>query len=94
MKIKITAQPNVANCTGYVDFKVYAEGSDENGNTTNASKVSAARLQVTEAASMTVANSNATSTVERAGNSAELVSFSTTVKDGSYNLTSLKFTFS
>ena len=93
MKIKIEAQPNVSSTDGYVDFKVSAAGSDEQGNDTEASAVSAARLQITNTASITVANSNATSTVEKAGNSAELVSFSTTVKDGSYNVKKVLFAF-
>ena len=86
MKIEIKAQPNVSNNTGYLDFKVSAEWTDDQSNPTAASAVSTARLEITDSASMTIANSNATSTVEKAGNSAELVSFSTTVKDGSYNL--------
>jgi hypothetical protein len=93
MKIEVKAQPNVSNNTGYVDFKVSAKGTDEQSNPTEASPVSAARLDITNAASMTIANSNATSTVEKAGSSAELVSFSSTVKDGNYNLTSLDFVF-
>ena len=91
MKVEIKAQPNVSSTTGYVDFKVSAKGTDDQNNPTEAAAVSTARLQITDAASITVANSNATSTVEKAGNSAELVSFSTTVKDGSYNLKYLEF---
>jgi hypothetical protein len=65
MKIKITAQPNI-NTVGSITFKVSAEGTDTQGNKATASSASAVTLSITESASITVANSKASSTVEKA----------------------------
>ena len=88
MKIKITAQPNVAK-TGHVEFMVSAKGSDYNGNDVAATPVSASRLDITESATVTVASSNSDSTVIRDGSNAEILSFTATAKDGSYDLNEL-----
>jgi hypothetical protein len=90
MKIKITAQPNIIDLTGSITFGVSAVGTDSNGNTVRASKVNAAKLEITNAASASIANSAASSTVVKDGSNAELLAFSATVKDGSYNLTDVK----
>jgi len=89
MKVKITAQPNIIDLTGSVTFGVSAEWTDANGNPVRASKVNAAKLEITNAASATIANSTASSTVVKDGSNSELLTFTTTVKDWSYNLTSL-----
>ena len=86
MKIKIVAQPNMAQ-TGYIDFTVSANGSDSNGNEVKATSVSASRLEITESATATIASSNSDSTVIKDGSNAEILSFTVTAKDGSYDLT-------
>jgi hypothetical protein len=88
MKIMIKAQPNMST-TGYVDYTVSASGTDFNGNSVAATSVAASRLEVTDSASVTVASSNTDSTVIRDGSNAEILSFTATAKDGSYDLTSL-----
>ena len=90
MKIKITAQPNIVDLTGSITFGVSAEWTDANGNTVKASKVNAAKLEITNDASATIANSTASSTAVRDWSNAELLTFTTTVKDWSYNLTKLE----
>ena len=86
MKIKITAQPNIESATGSVTFQVGAEGSDENGNDVVATPTTAAKLEVTATSSATVASSSSSSTVILDGANTELVTFTATVKDGSYDL--------
>jgi hypothetical protein len=90
MKVKITAQPNIIDLTGSITFGVSAAGTDANGNPVRASKVNAAKLEITNEASASIANSAASSTVVKDGSNAELLAFSATVKDGSYNLTAVK----
>jgi hypothetical protein len=86
MKIKLTAQPNISKYIWSVQFKVSWAGSDAQWNTVNANPVSAAKLEITAGAEISVANSAATSTAEIAGNNAELVKFTATVKNGSKQL--------
>ena len=93
MKIKITAQPNVATDGKDFTFKVSAIGTDGNGNDVEASTTNTAKLSITDSASITIANSSAKSEVVRDGSNSELLSFSTTVKDGSYNLNSVVLSF-
>ena len=50
MKVKITAQPNIIDLTGSITFGVSAGGTDSNGNPVRASKVNAAKLEITRAA--------------------------------------------
>ena len=85
MKLKITAQPTIAN-TWSITFAISANGTDSNGNAVTAPAVNAAKLQITDGANITVASSNATSTVVRDGSNAELLTFTSTVKDWSYDL--------
>ena len=87
MKIKITAQPNIATAEGSVTFEVWAEGRDENGNDVVATSTNASKLEITGEATATVASASSSSTVILDGSNAELVSFNATVKDGSYDLT-------
>ena len=89
MRIKITAQPLINKFTGSITFKVGAEGTDSQGNNAKASAASAVTLSITESASINIANSVATSTVEKAGATSELVRFTSTVKNGSLTLSSM-----
>ena len=95
MKVKITAQPSISKYTWSITFKVKAEGSDSQGNEAKATQVSAVALEITEKASLSIANSAASSTVEKAGSNAELVKFSTTVKNWSLDFSEMvvKFTW-
>jgi hypothetical protein len=90
MKIKITAQPNIATATGSVTFEVGAVGFDENGNDVVATSTNSAKLEVTGAATATIASASASTSVILDGANAELLSFTTTVKDGSYDLTGVE----
>ena len=89
MKIKIAAQPNIATL-GYVDYMVSAKGTDAQGNDVEATQVSASRLQITDAASLTIASSSSESSVIRDGSNTEVLSFTTTVKDGTADLNEVK----
>ena len=91
MKIKIAAQPNMAT-TGYIDFTVSAKGTDAQGNDVEATSVAASRLQITESATVTVASSNTDSSVIKDGSNAEILSFTATAKDGSFDLNKLVVT--
>ena len=91
MKIKITAQPNMST-TGYVDYAVSAKGTDSQGNDVEATPVSASRLQVTDSATVTIATSSTDSAVIKDGSNAELLSFTATAKDGSYDFNALEVT--
>jgi hypothetical protein len=85
MKIVIKAQANIAS-TYEITFSVGANGSDENGNDVVATPTTASKFQVTDASTATVASSTASSTVILDGANTELVTFSATIKDGSYDL--------
>jgi hypothetical protein len=85
MKIKITAQANIGK-TYNITFQVGAKGSDENGNDVEATPTTAAKFEVTAGASATIATSSSSSSVILDGANTELLSFTTTVKDGSFDL--------
>jgi len=85
MKIKITAQGNISSVYN-ITYSVRAEGSDENGNDVVATPTTAAKFEVTAGATATVASSSSSSTVILDGANTELLTFTTTVKDGSYDL--------
>jgi hypothetical protein len=85
MKIKIFAQPNIG-VEGSIVFKIGAEGSDSQGNKVTAVAVNAAQLDITAGAEISVASSSSTSAVVRDGSNTEIISFTTTVKNGSYDL--------
>ena len=85
MKIKIVAQPNIG-VQGSIVFKVGAEGSDAQGNKVTAVAVNAAQLDITDGAEISLASSNTKSAVVKDGSNAEIISFTTTVKNGSYDL--------
>ena len=89
MKIMIKAQPNMGT-TGYIDFTVGAKGTDSNGNDVAATSVSASRLEITESATVTIASSNSESSVIRDGSNAEILSFTATAKDGSFDVNNLE----
>ncbi len=89
MKIKLTAQPNISKKLGSIQFKVSWTGSDTQWNKVEANPVSAAKLEITAGAEISVANSAATSTAEIAGNNSEVVRFTATVKNGSKYLNSV-----
>jgi hypothetical protein len=91
MKIMIKAQPNMST-TGHIEYMVSASGTDSNGNDVAATEVSASKLQVTESATVTIASSNSDSTVIRDGSNAEILSFTATAKDGSFDLNELVIT--
>jgi len=93
MKVKITAQPTITLGDGKsysISFDVGAIGTDSEGNDAKATAASSSKLQITTASEVTVANSDASSTVEKDGSSAELAKFTATVKNGSLSLESVK----
>jgi hypothetical protein len=88
MKVKITAQPTISRA-GDVTFEIQAKGSDSQGNAVESTKITTAKLEITNESEATVANSNASSTVVRDGSNAELLTFTATIKNGSYDLQQL-----
>ena len=92
MKIKITAQPNIAEALGNVTFEVWAEGRDENGNDVVATPTNTSKLEITGAATATIASASASTSIILDGANSEILSFTTTVKDGTYDLTWVKVT--
>ncbi len=93
MKIKIVAQPNVSKAGWEFTFKVQAKGTDSSSNDVESSSTNTAKLSITNSASATIANSSAKSEVVRDGSNAQLLSFTATVKDGSYNLQTVDLAF-
>ena len=89
LKIKVTAQPSVV-ATGSITFKIAAKWTDSEGNDAIATEISTSKLEITEGASITVANATSSSTVEKDGSEATLATFTSTVKNGSYELNSLE----
>jgi hypothetical protein len=88
MKLVIKAQPNVQRA-GSITFKILASGTDANGNPVVATPVDTAKLEITGNSEATIATSSASSTVVKDGSNTELVSFRTTIKNGSYDLSKL-----
>ena len=93
MKIKITAQPNIAT-TWEVTYSVRAAGTDSNGNSVSATAVNTAKLQITEWADLSLSTTNSSSSVVKDWSNSELISFTTQVKNGSFELGSVKVNFS
>ena len=93
MKVKITAQPTISRA-GDVTFEIQAKGSDSQGNAVESTRVTTAKLEVTGQSEATIATSNASSTVVKDGSNAELVSFKTTIKNWSYDLSNVVVTAS
>ena len=89
MKIQIKAQPTIGTMW-QITFSVKASGSDSNGNPVEATPISASRIEVTGAASATIANSDAKSSVVKDGSNETLATFDATVKNGTLNLTKVK----
>ena len=89
MKIKITAQANMSATWDFI-FSVGAKWTDSNGNPTTATPVNSSKLQVTAGAELSTSSSTSSNSVIRDGSNAELISFTTTVKNGSYDLEEVK----
>jgi hypothetical protein len=88
MKLKIEAQPSV-DVVGHITFSLTATGSDSQSNETVANPTNALKLEIVSSSDIAISNSAATSTVEVASSNAQLLKFSSRVRNGAATLTGM-----
>ncbi len=88
MKLKIEAQPSV-DVVGHITFSLTATGSDSQSNETVANPTNALKLEIVSSSDIAISNSAATSTVEVASSNAQLLKFSSRIRNGAATLTGI-----